>query len=171
MQFDGVEANDPLFGGGAAPIDLDRVTARRNLQETAFFLPHLTTNKRGEVRMEFTMPEALTEWRFRGFAHDNALRSGVLTGSAVTSKDLMVQPNPPRFVREGDTLEFTVKVSNQSVTRQEGKVRLTFNDASRTGFQPVSGASSPSKLHGQDARRDRLEACPTHLPTATACTS
>ena len=75
------------------------------------------------------MPEALTEWRFMGFAHDANLRSGKLTDTTVTSKDLMVRPNPPRFVREGDEIEFTVKVSNQSAAQQTGKVRLTFADA------------------------------------------
>ena len=68
------------------------------------------------------MPEALTKWKFMGFAHDKDLRSGFLTDSVVTAKDLMVQPNPPRFLREGDVLEFTVKVSNQRATRQKGKV-------------------------------------------------
>jgi uncharacterized protein YfaS (alpha-2-macroglobulin family) len=79
--------------------------------------------------MEFTMPEALTEWKFLGFAHDNTLRAGLLQDKVVTAKDLMVQPNPPRFLREGDVLEFTVKVSNQSTTRQQGTVRLTLADA------------------------------------------
>ena len=109
--------------------DLNQVTARRNLQETAFFFPHLKAEADGTVRMSFTMPEALTEWRFLGFAHDRELRAGSLKGRTVTSKDLMVQPNPPRFVREGDTLEFTVKVSNQSDVAQSGRVRLTFADA------------------------------------------
>ncbi len=75
------------------------------------------------------MPEALTEWKFLGFAHDQNLRGGLLTDKVVTAKDLMVQPNPPRFVREGDQLEFTVKVSNQSATIQTGQVRLSFADA------------------------------------------
>lgn len=109
--------------------DLTNVTARKNLAETAFFFPQLIANDDGTVTMEFTMPEALTEWKFIGFAHDNQLRAGILDGTAVTSKDLMVEPNPPRFVREGDRLEFTVKVSNQSPTRQTGKVRLAFQDA------------------------------------------
>ena len=72
------------------------------------------------------MPEALTKWKFLGFAHDAQLRGGLLTDEAVTAKDLMVQPNPPRFLREGDELEFTVKVTNQSATRQSGTVRLSF---------------------------------------------
>jgi len=77
-----------------------------------------------------------------GFAHDAKLRSGFITDKAVTSKDLMVQPNPPRFLREGDLLEFSVKVSNQSPTQQTGKVRLSFTDLQ-------SGESMDSALGNQ----------------------
>ena len=118
--------------GGEAPApgpDLSRVTARKNLQETAFFFPRLVAGPDGKVKMEFTMPEALTQWKFMGFAHDVKLRSGYMQDSAVTAKDIMVQPNPPRFLREGDVLEFTVKVVNQSPTRQQGLVQLTLADA------------------------------------------
>ena len=125
--------HDKDDSGNAAPQpDLENVSARKNLNETAFFLPHLIAGEDGTVRIEFTMPEALTEWKFIGFAHDRELRAGMLTSKTVTAKDLMVQPNPPRFLREGDTVEFTVKVSNQSPTRQSGSVRLAFADA-RTG--------------------------------------
>ena len=116
-------------GEGSPRPDLSQVTARRNLNETAFFFPHLAAGEDGTVRMTFTMPEALTEWKFLGFAHDAQLRSGFLAGTAVTAKDIMVEPNPPRFVREGDAIEFTVKVSNQTDTPQSGAVRLTFADA------------------------------------------
>ena len=124
--------SDKASAGPVAPPkspDLSKVTARKNLNETAFFFPKLISSEDGEVRMEFTMPEALTKWKFLGFAHDKAMRSGFLTDSMVTAKDAMVQPNPPRFLREGDRIEFTVKVSNQSPTIQRGAVRLTFNDA------------------------------------------
>jgi len=109
--------------------DLSQVSARENLNETAFFFPHLVSDSEGVVRIEFNIPEALTEWRFMGFAHDNQMRSGFLTGTTVTAKDLMVEPNPPRFVREGDIIEFTVKVTNQSAARQTGKVGLLLSDA------------------------------------------
>ena len=109
--------------------DLSKVAARKNLNETAFFFPHLISNKDGEVELQFSMPEALTEWKFMAFAHDQQLRGGFLTDTVVTAKELMIQPNPPRFVREGDELEFTVKVSNQSASIQRGSVRLTFADA------------------------------------------
>ena len=117
----------------AAPKpDLGQVSARKNLQETAFFFPQLITNDDGGVRLEFTMPEALTRWKFFAFAHDKQLRSGFLTDAAVTSRDIMVQPNPPRFLREADELAFTVKVVNLSPTRQSGTVRLTLSDARTT---------------------------------------
>jgi hypothetical protein len=110
-------------------VDVDKVPTRENLNETAFFFPHLLSDSEGMVRIEFTMPEALTEWRFLGFAHDNQLRSGFLRGTTVTAKELMVEPNPPRFVREGDVIEFTVKVTNQSAARQTGVVSLALADA------------------------------------------
>ena len=121
-----------LGGGAPGAVDLSSVSPRTNLQETAFFFPHLVADEEGQVRLEFAMPEALTEWKFMGFAHDAELRGGYLEGVVVTAKDLMVEPNPPRFVREGDLIEFTVKVSNQSAGRQTGSVRLTLADA-RTG--------------------------------------
>ncbi len=118
--------------------DLSKVTARKNLNETAFFFPQLLADKDGVVKMAFTMPEALTEWKFFGFAHDQELRSGFITAKVVTAKDLMVEPNPPRFVREGDEIEFTVKVSNQTAQPQIGTVRLTFADAAT--LKPVDDA-------------------------------
>jgi hypothetical protein len=123
---------DP-FGGGSGRVAtkaaLQGVKARRNLGETAFFFPHLEPDTNGTVRMEFTMPDALTEWRFLAFAHDNALRSGRIEERAVTARDLTVEPDGPRFVREGDEVEFTVKVGNRSAGPMRGTVRLTFADA------------------------------------------
>jgi len=123
------QAAEAKGAGQPKAPDLSKVSARKNLNETAFFFPHLLSDEDGVVKLEFTMPEALTEWKFQGFAHDRDLRSGFLQDKVVTAKDLMVQPNPPRFLREGDVLEFTAKVSNQSPTRQTGRVGLRFYDA------------------------------------------
>lgn len=115
--------------GAAANIQLDQVSARTNLQETAFFFPQLVSDENGTVRIEFEIPEALTKWKFLGLAHDAQLRTAMLTDEITTSKDLMVQPNPPRFLREGDQLEFSAKITNLSEAEQTGKVRLTLADA------------------------------------------
>ncbi|CAN5337538.1 alpha-2-macroglobulin family protein [soil metagenome] len=124
-------------GGGDGGPDLSKVSARVNLSELAFFFPQLTAGPDGSVKMEFTMPEALTKWKLLGFVHDKELKSGAITGEVVTAKDLMVMPNPPRFLREGDVLEFTVKVSNQAPTKATGKVKLSMADA-RT-LKPMDG--------------------------------
>lgn len=142
---------------GAKPSpDLSQVTARKNLNETTFFFPHLLSDDDGTVRMQFTMPEALTEWKFLGFAHDKNLRAGFLTDRAVTAKDLMVEPNPPRFVREGDDIEFTVKVSNQTDRPQTGQVRLTFADAaSLQSADAALGNRAPEQNFDVPAKQSR----------------
>ncbi len=133
-------------GDGSKP-DLDGVTARKNLDETAFFFPQLVADSNGVIRLTFTMPEALTRWRFLGFAHDRSARSGYLESSTVTAKDLMVQPNPPRFLREGDTVEFSVKVSNQSAKPQKGTVRLTFQEAINSGTAEAAADAKLGNAH------------------------
>jgi hypothetical protein len=146
-------------------IDLDQVVARTNLNETAFFFPHLVSGEDGTVRMEFTLPEALTEWNFLGFAHDTKLRAGLLTGSTVTAKDLMIQPNPPRFLREGDVLEFTVRVTNQSAARQEGVVRLNFSDARTLDSVDLDlGNTDIQKRFDVPAKESRTLSWRIHVP-------
>ena len=145
--------------------DLSKVSARKNLNETAFFFPQLTSDSNGVVRMTFTMPEALTKWRFLGFAHDQSVRSGFLEDHAVTAKDLMVQPNPPRFLREGDTVEFTVKVSNQTDKPLRGKVQLTFNQALNN--QPADkllGNARPEQDFDIPSKESRSCAWRIHVP-------
>jgi hypothetical protein len=162
----------PGQGGGgavsqpAAPKpDLSQVAARKNLNETAFFFPQLTSDSNGVVRMTFTMPEALTRWRFLGFAHDQSVRSGLLEGHTVTAKDLMVQPNPPRFLREGDTVEFTVKVSNQTDKSLRGQVQLTFNLALNTqSADKLLANSKPEQDFDIPAKESRSYAWRIHVP-------
>jgi hypothetical protein len=162
----------PGQGGGgaggepAAPKpDLSQVAARKNLNETAFFFPQLTSDSNGVVRMTFTMPEALTRWRFLGFAHDQSVRSGLLEGHTVTAKDLMVQPNPPRFLREGDTVEFTVKVSNQTDKSLRGNVRLTFNLAlDAQSADRLLANTKPDQDFDIPAKESRSYAWRIHVP-------
>ena len=88
---------------GAAGENLPEATEelRTNFAETAFFYPQLRTNEQGEVSFSFTMPQSLTRWNFRGYAHTKGMLTGMIDGSAVTSKEFMLTPNLPRFVRVG----------------------------------------------------------------------
>lgn len=161
-------------GGGTPPPpptpapDPSTVSPRRNLQETAFFLPHLLSDSNGVVRLTFTLPEALTEWRFLGFAHDRELRAGTLNGTAVTSKDLMVRPNPPRFLREGDVLEFPVQVVNRSDQRQRGKVRLDLRNAfDEQSLNTPLGLRQPEQSFDVPAGQSRTYFWRLEVPDAT----
>lgn len=118
-------------GAPSAPKtpSLDAVNPRRNLEESAFFIPKLETGDDGKARFEFTVPESLTRWRFLAFAHDKALRTGLLEATAVTALDLMVKPNPPRFLREGDVMEIPVKLINRTDKPVTGTARLNLSDA------------------------------------------
>ncbi len=132
------------------------VSIRKNLNETAFFFPHAVSNKAGEVKLSFTMPEALTEWRLMAFAHDAKTRSGYLDGKAVTSLDLMVRPNPPRFLREGDALEFTTRVINTGETARVGSVKLNLQNAeTEASANALLGNTSPEQKFAIPAGESR----------------
>lgn len=102
---------------------------RTNLKETVFFMPELATDASGAIVIKFKMNEALTRWKFLGLAHTKDLKIGSTTRSVVTQKELMVQPNAPRFLREGDEIEFTAKVSNLSGQVLTGMASLQLFDA------------------------------------------
>lgn len=102
---------------------------RTNLKETVFFYPELMTDSAGNVVVRFTMNEALTRWNFNGLALTSDLKSAVFFSEVVTQKPLLVQPNPPRFVREGDQLSFPAKVTNLSEEPQMVTARLELFDA------------------------------------------
>ena len=104
------------------------VQLRENLNETAFFYPQLTTDNDGNVSMKFTLPEAVTTWRFMGLAHDADINYGLITDEAVAKKTIMVQPNMPRFIRQGDKAQIATRIFNTSDKPVSGKVRLEILD-------------------------------------------
>lgn len=118
--------------------DLGDVKIRTNLNETVFFYPDLKTDKEGNVVLEFTMNEALTQWNFLLLGHTKDLKIVSDTRQVVTQKDLMVMPNAPRFFREGDELYFTAKVSNLTEEVMKGQAQLQLFDA--ISMQPVDAA-------------------------------
>lgn len=115
--------------GGKRGADLSGIPARVNLNETAFFYPQLETDAEGSVIIKFTMPEALTRWKFLGFAHTKELQYGQIEKEVITQKELMVTPHAPRFFREGDKIKFTAKVSNLSDKDLSGNAQISFFDA------------------------------------------
>ena len=129
--FDVVEEM-PQFAGGSgsdAELFLDQVQVRENLNETAFFYPALESDNNGNVAIRFTLPESVTTWKFMGLAHDKEMRNGLLVDEAVAQKTVMVQPNMPRFLREGDKSCIVVKLFNTSDKKVNGNARMQILDA------------------------------------------
>ncbi|NNC71244.1 MAG: alpha-2-macroglobulin, partial [Flavobacteriaceae bacterium] len=108
---------------------LSGIMARKNLRETAFFYPHLTTDNKGNVSFNFTVPESLTKWKLQLLAHTKDLQTATQQLTAVTQKELMVLPNPPRYFREGDRIVFATKIANLSDQKLEGISELQLYDA------------------------------------------
>lgn len=110
---------------------------RTNFNETAFFFPDLKTDKDGNISFSFTMPEALTKWKFQALTHTKDLAFGYSQREIITQKDLMVQPNPPRFLREGDQMSLSSKVVNLSDKEITGIATLQLFDAATN--EPMDG--------------------------------
>ena len=128
--FDVVEEM-PQFAGGSgsdAGQFLDKVQVRENMNETAFFYPALESDNNGNVAIRFTLPESVTTWKFMGLAHDKEMRNGLLVDEAVAQKTVMVQPNMPRFLREGDKSTIVVKLFNTSDKKVGGNTRMQILD-------------------------------------------
>ena len=128
--FDVVEEM-PQFAGGSgsdAGQFLDKVQVRENMNETAFFYPALESDNNGNVAIRFTLPESVTTWKFMGLAHDKEMRNGLLVDEAVAQKTVMIQPNMPRFLREGDKAIIVVKLFNTSDKKVSGNARMQILD-------------------------------------------
>lgn len=127
IEFDSNEIQES--GGNLSKINVSNqikedIFLRKNFQETAFFYPHLRTDKNGDFKFSFTMPDALTRWKLRAFAHTKDLKSGYLEKLITTQKKLSVIPNCPRFFRVGDEIEFSAKIQNLTGKTIKGKVTL-----------------------------------------------
>ncbi|MFN8231284.1 MAG: alpha-2-macroglobulin family protein [Bacteroidia bacterium] len=120
---------DGLAESNTTSGNLNDIVPRKNFNETAFFYPQLQTNEKGEIIIKFTIPESLTKWKFMTLAHTKDLSIGQSVKEVVTQKELMVQPNAPRFFREFDTLNFVSKIANLNKNLLNGIAELKFYDA------------------------------------------
>ncbi len=114
-----------------------KVKIRKNFNETTFFYPQLKTDENGNVSIKFTSSEALSRWKFMALAHTKDLRIAQFTKEIITQKELMISPNLPRFLREGDTLYFNTKIISLSDKEIDGIIELSFFDA--INMKPIKG--------------------------------
>ena len=141
------------------------VQIRKNFNETAFFFPDLRTDSLGSVSFSFTMPEAVTRWKWMTLAHTRDLAFGYSEKSVVTQKQLMVQPNVPRFLREGDKMNLSVKVVNLTDSEMTGQMGLQLTD-------PTTGETAdgwfvnrqPNQYFSVAARSSEVVDFPVDIP-------
>ena len=127
---------------------LKPVKIRKNLQETAFFFPQLQTDNDGNVSFNFKAPEPLTKWKLQLLAHTKTLESAVSQYEAVTQKELMVIPNAPRFLRQGDKIVISTKIANLTDKLITGQVQLVLEDV-------ITGKEISQKLVGSNISATR----------------
>ena len=129
-EYEEVEDDIPFntYGNPIKQTGLNSIQIRKNFKETAFFYPQLKTNKNGEISFNFTIPEALTRWKLQLVAHTKNLHSATKTLTTVTQKELMIVPNAPRFLREGDKIILSAKVSNLTDKKLTGVALLSLTN-------------------------------------------
>ncbi|WP_298530518.1 alpha-2-macroglobulin [uncultured Algibacter sp.] len=134
-------------------LEFDNIKIRENLKETAFFFPNLKTDNEGNVSFSFTTPEALTQWKLQLLAHTKTLESATLNLTTVTQKELMVIPNAPRFLREGDQITISTKIANLTDKQLSGDAILLLSDAiSGNTIDTNLGNSENNKTFSIDAK-------------------
>ena len=104
----------------------DNAEVRTNFNETAYFASDLSTDKDGNVYINFTMPESLTRWNVFGLAHTKDMKIDDIRAELVTQKKVSVTPNLPRFLREGDEIYISAKIANLTENQINGKARIEF---------------------------------------------
>jgi len=122
-------SNGKIIARKSNTQNFNNVLIRKNLQETAFFFPQLETDSEGHVSFNFTTPEALTKWKLQLLAHTKTMESATSTLESVTQKELMVIPNAPRFLREGDIVAISTKIANLTDQKLSGQAKLILTDA------------------------------------------
>lgn len=110
--------------GNSDAMEPEQQNLRSDFRETAFFMPRLTTDEKGEVTLAFTLPESLTRWRFLTFAHDKDMNIGLFADEVIAQKKLMLQSQLPRFVRVGDQAEWQALISNVCEEAKQGTVTM-----------------------------------------------
>ncbi len=154
-------------GTAETDIDADQIQVRENLNETAFFMPQLVTDKSGNVSIKFTLPESLTTWQFMSLSHDKQMNTGMLSGTVTAQKKLMIQPNVPRFIRVGDKAQMSAVITNNHDSELSGKASMMLMRSSdgktvaksETQFSVKPGQQTPVTFSIPDNLADDIYVC------------
>lgn len=145
-----MDMEDKAVATGSLNADLEQdsnVQLREDLLYTAFFYPQLRTDSLGLVSMKFKLPQSVTTWQFKGLAHDRDMNNGLIEADIVARKDIMVQPNLPRFIRQGDEATVPARISNTTENVLQGITRFLLLDPATN--QTVWQQEQPFAVEGK----------------------
>ena len=135
------------------PASSPDIRVRQNFTETAFFYPQLRTDEQGRIKLRFTLPDQYTNWQFFATGHDKRLNTCELTAFLQSRRTVMLQSNAPRFLREGDTMDFAAKVVNTGDKTVRGEVTLeVFNAEDNQPIKMICADDSYDRI-GRDGAR------------------
>lgn len=105
------------------------VKVRSNFNELAFFYPTVYADRDGYYRFTFTVPESLTEWNWKLFAHTKNAQFAYTERKLTTQLPFMIQPNIPRQLYQGDRLILKTRISNLDSLQRTGTTICKIEDA------------------------------------------
>ena len=157
------KAKEIISSGTTSEEPKEEVQVRENLQETAFCYPTLKTNQDGQVAISFTLPESLTTWRFMGVANTKDMMYGNIYGEAIAQKDVMIQPNMPRFIRMGDQAQISARLFNTTnhAVSGEAKLQLINPETEKVVYEQAQPFSIDA--NGSTATQFEVNSLPTDI--------
>ena len=110
--------------GQGQGVGVVQPTVRTKFADTAFWASALTTGKDGFAEIELTMPENLTTWKTMVWAMGHGTRVGEGSVEVVTTKNLIVRLQAPRFFVQKDEVVLSANVHNYLKKAKKVDVQL-----------------------------------------------
>jgi hypothetical protein len=146
-----LSTHGPVILPAIPETPLPPLVIRKNFAESAFFYPAIYADKDGMYSISFTLPESVTEWKWKLLAHTRKAGFAYLEKSLFSQLPLMVQPSIPRFLYQGDKIELKTRITNLDTTDLAGQLKCTIEDL-------VTGENLSASLLKESSRAFNLKA-------------
>lgn len=115
-------ASNGAFAQAGVPVV--QPTVRSNFADTALWIAALETNSDGIAKVDLTLPENLSTWKIRTWAMGQGTNVGETAVEVLTTKNLIVRLQAPRFFTERDEVVLSANVHNYLKTKKSVRVEL-----------------------------------------------
>ncbi|WP_337173798.1 MG2 domain-containing protein [Paludisphaera sp.] len=138
--------------GGVGPDEGPAPVVRTNFADTAFWAAAIEAGPDGTAEVEFPVPDSLTTWKVRSWTMGPGTRVGQAEGEFVTSKDLLVRLQAPRFFVQKDEVVLSAVVHSKLKEAKSVQVSLELDGSV---LEPMEETSRAIELAaGGEARVD-----------------